>query len=241
MRYILKGSNYFKLFFQNKSSSLLSQTGFETLTILPSYADISSQLYGIEIHNVKLDYILNPRKGYQITIGGSLGNKKIKQNPLLDEKLYDGLNLKSTLYNADLNAEYYLPLSRRSVIKLASKNSYTFNENLFENELLRIGGLHTLRGFDEEAIFASLYSIETIEYRYLLEQNSYMYLFFDAAYYESDRIDNFVSDRPIGFGAGMSFETKAGIFSISYAIGKQFDNPIEFRSAKIHFGFVNFF
>ena len=29
----------------------------------------------------------------------------------------------------------------------------------------------------------------------------------------------------------MSFETKAGIFSISYALGKQFDNPIEFRSA----------
>ena len=241
LRYILKGSNYFKLFFHNKSSSLLSQAGFAALTVLPSYADVSAKLYGMEIHNSKLDYLLNPKKGHQITIGGSLGNKTIKQNPQIDEKLYEGIDLKSTLYNAELNANYYIPLSKRNVIKLATKNGYTFNENLFENELLRIGGLHTLRGFDEESIFASLYSIETIEYRYILEQNSYLYLFFDGAYYESDGIDNFVADRPFGFGMGMSFETKAGIFSISYAIGKQFDNPIEFKLAKIHFGFVNFF
>ncbi|MDG1477679.1 MAG: POTRA domain-containing protein, partial [Vicingaceae bacterium] len=241
LRYILKGSNYFKLFFHNKSSNLLSQAGFSALTTLPSYADVSAQLYGMEIHNENLDYLLNPRKGHQITISGSLGNKSIQQNPQIDEKLYEGIELKSTLYNAEIDANYYIPLSKRNVIKLASKNSYTFNENLFENELLRIGGLHTLRGFDEESIFANLYTIQTIEYRYILEQNSYLYLFFDGAYYESNTADNFIADRPFGFGTGMSFETKAGIFSISYAIGKQFDNPIKFGSAKIHFGFVNFF
>ncbi|PCJ23912.1 MAG: hypothetical protein COA97_10770 [Flavobacteriales bacterium] len=241
VRYILKGNNYFKIFFHNKSSNLLSQSGFANLTVLPSYADVSSQLYGIEMHNAKLDYLLNPRKGHNITFSGSLGNKTIKKNLQIDEKLYENLDLKSTLYNAELNASYYIPISKRSIIKFASKNSYTFNENLFENELLRIGGLLTLRGFDEESIFASFYTIETIEFRYILEQNSYMYLFFDGAYYENDGIKEFIADRPYSFGAGMSFETKAGIFSISYALGKQFDNPIQFRSAKIHFGFVNFF
>lgn len=241
IRYILKGNNYFKVFYHNKSSSLLSQSGFATLTVLPSYADVSSQLYGIEMHNTKLDYLLNPRKGHSITFSGSLGNKKIKQNPQIDKKLYKDLDLKSTLYNTDLTIDYYFPISKRSVIKLASKNGYTFNENLFDNELLRIGGLLTLRGFDEESIFASAYTIETIEYRFILEQNSYIFLFADGAYYENDGPNEFISDRPIGFGAGMSFETKAGIFSISYAIGKQFDNPIKFSSAKIHFGFVNFF
>jgi len=241
VRYILKGNDYFKLFFHNKSSSLLSQAGFATATVLPSYADVSSQLYGIETYNTNLDYLLNPRKGYQVKISGSLGNKNIKKNPQIDDNLYEGLNLKSILYNATLVANYFIPVTKRNILKLGTKNSYTFNENLFENELLRIGGLLTLRGFDEESIFASFYSIQTLEYRYILEQNSYLYLFFDGAYYENDGIESFVSDRPFGFGAGMSFETKAGIFSISYAIGKQFDNPIKFSSAKIHFGFVNFF
>ena len=181
------------------------------------------------------------KKGHQITVNGSFGNKSIKKNPLIAEKLYEGIALKSNLYNAELIANYYFPISKRSVIKLASKNGYTFNETLFDNEFLRIGGLHTLRGFDEESIFASFYSIETIEYRYILEQNSYLYLFFDGAYYEREGIEGFEADRPFGFGAGMSFETNAGIFSISYAVGKQFENPIEFKSAKIHFGFVNFF
>lgn len=240
-RYLLKGNNYFSVFFHNKSSNLLSKANLATLTVLPSYADVSTQLYGVGIYNENLDYILNPRKGYRIDLNGSLGNKRIKKNPEIDETLYQNLTLKTNIYNTELNADFYLPISKRSIIKFGSKNGYTFNENLFDNELLRIGGLLTLRGFDEESIFASLYTIETLEYRFILEQNSYLFAFFDGAYYESDTYDSFVADRPYGFGAGMSFETKAGIFSISYALGKQFDNPILFRSAKIHFGFVNFF
>ncbi len=241
IRYILKGNNYFKLFFNNQSSSLLTQSRFTTLTVLPSFADISSQLYGLEMYNSRLDYILNPRKGYYLKINGSLGNKTIRENPKIDKQLYANLDLKSTIYNFNLNTAYYLPIKKRSVLKFESKNGYTSNKNLFNNELYRIGGLLTLRGFDEESIFASLYSIETFEYRFILEQNSYLFAFIDGAYYESKEKDKFLADRPVGFGVGMSFETNAGIFSISYAIGKQFNNPILFRAAKVHFGFVNFF
>jgi len=241
VRYILKGNNYFSLFYHNKTSNLLTQTGFATLTVLPSFADISTQLYGIGVYNANLDYRLNPRKGYEIDIKGSLGNKKIRKNAQINEQLYDGLNLNSTLYTLNSDLALYIPLRKRSVIKLRAQTGYTFNENLFDNELLRIGGLKTLRGVDEEAIFASFYSIQTLEYRFLLEQNSFLYLFTDAAYYEKNTKDNFLSDRPYSFGLGMSFETNAGIFSVSYAIGKQFDNPVQFRSAKIHFGFISFF
>lgn len=241
VRYILKGNNYFSVFYQNKSSSLLSTKNFASLTVLPDYADISSQLYGIGVYYSKLDYNLNPRKGYSIIAEGAVGTKNIKKNNAIKETLYDGLKLNSSLYNASSILDYYIPLRKRSVIKLSSKNGLTLNESLFDNELIRIGGLFTLRGFDEESIFATFYSIATVEYRFILEQNSFLYLFFDGAYYEKDNVKGYVSDRPIGFGTGMSFDTKAGIFSISYALGRQFDNPILFRSAKIHFGFINYF
>lgn len=241
VRYILKGNNYFSVFYQNKSSSLLSTKNFASLTVLPDYADISSQLYGIGVYFAKLDYNLNPRKGFSIAAEGAVGTKNIKKNNAIKESLYNGIKLNSSLYNTTSILDYYIPLKKRSVIKLSSKNGLTLNESLFDNELIRIGGLFTLRGFDEESIFATFYSIATVEYRYILEQNSFLYLFFDGAYYEKDNVKGYVSDRPIGFGAGMSFDTKAGIFSISYALGKQFDNPILFRSAKIHFGFINYF
>ena len=75
----------------------------------------------------------------------------------------------------------------------------------------------------------------------ILEQNSYLYVFGDGAWYENNNVSQYVKDTPYGFGAGISFETKAGIFSISYALGKQFNNPIQLRSGKIHFGIVNYF
>lgn len=241
IRYILKGNNYFNVFYHNKSSSLLSQKGFETLTVLPDFADVSTQLYGIGIVYDQLDYIHNPRRGFSITANGSLGNKKITKNPQLNEQLYEDVNLKTNLYTAQANLALYIPIKKRSVIKLGTQNGYTYNENLFDNEMLRIGGLHTLRGVDEESIFASFYSIQTIEYRFILEQNSFLYLFTDGAFWEKRTANAYTLDRPYSFGVGVNFETNAGIFSISYAVGKQFDNPIQFRSAKIHFGFINFF
>jgi hypothetical protein len=50
-----------------------------------------------------------------------------------------------------------------------------------------------------------------------------------------------LTDKPYGFGAGFNFESAAGIFSIYYAIGKEFNNPIDFNKAKVHFGYVNYF
>jgi len=66
-------------------------------------------------------------------------------------------------------------------------------------------------------------------------------LFWNGAYYENTSFNKNIYSRPFGLGVGLSFETKAGIFNISYAIGKQFDNPLEFRNARVHFGITNLF
>src|SRR5690606_30109967 len=187
------------------------------------------------------DYINNPRKGFSISANGAFGNKKIKKNAQINDVVYNGINLNTELYTAKADLAFYIPIRKRSVVKIGTQNGFTYNENLFDNELFRIGGFHLLRGFDEESIFASFYTVQTLEYRFILEQNSYLYLFSDVAFYEYKTPKKYIVDRPYSFGLGMNFETNAGIFSLSYAIGKQFDNPIQFRSAKIHFGFINYF
>jgi len=104
-----------------------------------------------------------------------------------------------------------------------------------------LGGLNSLRGFDEESINASLFAIGKVEIRYVLEQNSFLQLFFNGAWYERNSNSGYVSDKPIGFGAGITFDTRLGIFSFNYALGREFSNPVQFRAAKIHFGLVNYF
>lgn len=241
VQYLLIGGNYIKLFYNNKGSTLLSTKGLEYLTVLPSYADVHTNLYGIGLKFEKLDYRLNPRKGFTVLVNASAGLKTIKKNPKLNPIIYENLKLNSTQYNSDFEGSVFIPFANRNTLKIGNQSAFIYGENTFQNELFRIGGLKTLRGFDEESILASAYSIFTLEYRFILEQNSYLYVFGDGAWYENNTVNNYVNDTPFGFGAGISFETKAGIFSINYALGRQFNNPIQLRGGKIHFGIVNYF
>jgi hemolysin activation/secretion protein len=135
-----------------------------------------------------------------------------------------------------VDAGLFIPLFRSSTFLIANKSGFLENKNLFENELFRIGGLKTLRGFDEESLTASVFSIFTLEFRYLFDENSFFQVFMDAAWYERNSTTAYLHDTPYGFGIGVNFETKAGIFALSYAMGKSDSQELQFKSAKIHFG-----
>lgn len=241
LQYLISGGNYFKITYSNKTSRLLSTKGLEFATTLPVFADISANAYGFGIKFEKLDYRFNPRKGYSMVMSTSVGSKTISENPRLNPVVYDKLELKTVQYAGEANAAVYIPIAGRSIIKLGVQSAYIAGPGLFQNELYRIGGLKTLRGFDEESIRASAYVIGTVEYRFLLEQNSYFHLFYDGSYYENNTLSTAIYDTPYGFGTGVSFETKAGIFSLDYALGSQSGNPIYLKSGKIHFGIVSYF
>ncbi len=243
VQYMFNGTNFIKAFVNDKESTLLSTKGLESQTVLPPNADINITSYGLTIHFEKLDYRYNPRKGFIIETSPSTGNRVIKKNGDLNPIIYDSLKLKATQYHFDFSGDYYFPVTQRQVLNIGNKSGYVYSPDLFSNELFRIGGLKTLRGFDEESILASLYTIGKIEYRYLLEQNSFLFAFYNQAWYENlsrgEVIDR--TDMPYGFGAGINFETKLGIMSVSYALGKQFDNPLYFRNGKVHFGIISYF
>lgn len=241
VQFLLKGGNYLKVFISDKQSSLLSTEIYENLTVLPPYADIGVTSYGLGFRSLKLDYRLNPRKGYSMEVSAAVGNKKIEKNGSLNPVVYDSLDLKSVQYNGEGFVDFYFPLFARNVINLGFMAGGIMGENIFDNELYRFGGLKTLRGFDEESITTSVYTMSKLEFRYILEQNSFLFVFVNGAWYERNTQDEYVTDTPIGFGAGITFETKLGIFSFNYALGKEFSNPIKFRAAKIHFGLINYF
>ena len=241
IQYIFRGGDYVKVFWEQEQSNLISTFDLDIATELPEYADVVINSFGFGSKIEELDYRLNPTRGFDIVGQVGFGNKEIRQNPSINPVLYDSLALKSTRTKGQVTARYFIPFFNRHTFMIGNQSGILVNDNLFTNELFRIGGLKTLRGFDEESIFASSYSIFTLEYRFILEENSYFSVFYDQGWYENQSSTTFITDTPFGFGTGITFDTKIGIFSISYALGKQFSNPILFRAAKIHFGFVNFF
>lgn len=242
IQYHLVGNDHIKVFADLRSTDVLSRSLLtSSQTIRPDNVDSRTQLYGFGYRMQRLDYRLNPRKGLDMYVEASAGTKKILFDSNIGEERYAGLKENSFQLNATLDLAYYVPIPNRSTIKFGVKGGYMQNANLFESEMFRIGGLKSLRGFDEESIYANLYAIGTIEYRFLLNLDSYIFIFADGAYYENRAANRRITDRPIGFGLGISFSTKIGIFSLTYALGKQFDNPIDARAGKIHFGIVSFF
>jgi outer membrane protein assembly factor BamA len=238
--YMFSGAASLKAFVNRRNSSLLSTAAYENLTTLPPFADVNTTSWGLGFRREKLDYRLNPRRGWQLVVNADIGNRTIRQNANLNPVVYQNLKLRTVQYSAELLLDKYWPLGRRSTIKTSVQAAWLQNETIFRNELYRIGGLRSLRGFDEESIFASSYGIGTVEYRYLLETNSFFFVFADGAWYEN-RSKDFATDTPFGFGTGVSFETKAGILSITYALGRQFGNPVQLRDGKIHIGIVSLF
>jgi len=236
-QYFFKGGNYARLFYENDQSNVISSETFS----IDDYIDSRINSYGVGLKFRDLDYKFNPSRGYFAEASIAAGKKKILKNPNVDESEYEDIKLNSDIYNITLNTGIYLPLATRSVVLLRVRGAYLLNDNMFKNEIYRIGGLKTIRGFNEQSIFASGYGVATIEYRFLLEENSNIFLFFDQGAYEDRSVNTTISDTPIGFGAGINFETNAGVFSLTYALGKQLDNDIEIRNGKIHFGFISFF
>ncbi len=241
LKFFLGGRNHFNVFWDYFSSSLISTTGMENLSRLPAHADVSSSLYGLGLQYRNLDYLFNPRRGWDLMARAGIGSRKIRKNPALPDEVYESVDLKTTKFRGWAVLGYYQPLGGRFSLHLENRSGLLRSGGLFENELFRLGGIHTLRGADENSIYASLYSLGTLEARFLFEQNSNFFLFFDGGYYEKRTEEEFSSDFPFGFGMGVNLATRAGIFSLVYAIGRQFENPVNIGSAKIHFGYLNRF
>lgn len=220
---------------------------------LPPYVDLRINGLQLGLIRSRLDFDLNPRRGYSLSLDGNISQKKIRISSLIGDlnnidptfdyaTLYDTLSEASTRIAIEAAVQYFIPWGTRSAIRLAVDGGLMESGNrIFINEMYRLGGYSRLRGFDEESIFAQYYSIFSAEYRLIIGEGSYIALFSDYAWIKNEDVATPIEDRPYGFGIGLTLETKAGIFGMRAAVGSQFGNAIDFNNARIHFGYVNRF
>jgi outer membrane protein assembly factor BamA len=248
----------------NKKASVFIQTaGCSVLTIdtahiiatrqLPEVADVSSLSLGATYEFNNTNYRYNAVRGNEFYFIGSAGTKRLKKNSqiirLKDENdpsfdygsLYDTVKTSTYQFRLNLAGAHYFELSHVSTIRFAVNAAWYQSPKIFRNELFQIGGYRLLRGFDEESILASEYGVGSLEYRYLIGMNSFLFSFIDGGWAKNDVPGYAINNLYLGIGLGLAFETKAGIFNMSYAVGKTGSNPFEFSQAKIHLGYVNFF
>jgi outer membrane protein assembly factor BamA len=254
-QYALSSSQSGSVFIQNFQTNVLT---VDTLYIknfraLPQQADIGSVNLGVNYEWFNTDYRFNPRKGNELQISVMAGSKKIKKKDVIIKlkddsdpgfdfnSLYDTVPLNSYQFRIKGSVAHFFKLTRFSTLKMAVNGGWFQSPAIFRNELFQLGGYKLLRGFDEESIFASQYAVTTVEYRYLVGRNSFLFGFWDGGWSKNSAPYANYSNTYWGTGLGMAFETRAGIFNISYAVGKRNDTNFNLRQSKIHIGYVNYF
>lgn len=244
-----------KLFVQLQNTSLM-EGAVDTNAIkinkqLPVNIDVKATNAGFTYEWNKTNYKFNPRSGNEINVTTTVGIKNIKKNNSILEikdpnynyaSLYDSVKLKSYQWRVKFTGAHYFPVGKLATVKMGIGTGMYTSPSIFRNELFQIGGFKLLRGFDEESIYATQYLVSTLEYRYLIAQNSYLFTFIDAGFVKNKYQQVNIGNQFTGGGLGILFETKAGLLNLSLAVGKRDDVKFNLReSSKIHFGYINYF
>lgn len=198
------------------------------LKTLPGSEVVSfrTMTYGLALQRQKLDRIQNPRKGMLFQTSYLVGNKQTTQKVLT--------------WRLSVLQRYFLPLFKRQVLCLNQQLDHIAAPILYRNELYRFGGLERMRGFDEEAFFASSVLLTGLEYRFLLDDNSYALAFSDWAW-SVNQVQPSQKQQLYALGVGLVLGTENGQFKLNYALGATIGEGLKLNAGKIHLGYISYF
>ncbi|WP_044206217.1 BamA/TamA family outer membrane protein [Flammeovirga sp. OC4] len=199
--------------------------------------DTQSVLYSLGYEWQNLDNPISPRRGWRYKLMFTGGQRNIIFNPALSSDVYEGIPENSSLLQWYLELEYYFGITKWLEGYLKLEGAQMLGDHLFKNELFRLGGFRSLRGFNEGELFVDRYTYLTFEPRINMGDQSFLFVFTDIGVSGIEDIWDF----PMGVGAGVNISTASGDFSIAYALGRTNEIPFSTQLAKIHFGFIGKF
>ena len=138
-----------------------------------------------------------------------------------------------------LNTFKIFNLNDRNSIYLRTNGQLVDSDSYLENELPRFGGINSIRGFEENSLFANLFGVLNTEYRYRLNRNFYVHSVIDASYFENQISEQ--KGKLFGFGFGFGFLSKAGLFRFNYTSGKTENQRFKLSDSKVHLSLTALF
>ncbi|MEP5611842.1 MAG: ShlB/FhaC/HecB family hemolysin secretion/activation protein [Cyclobacteriaceae bacterium] len=217
------------------TGSLLSTE--ETSLLSSDVADFSSDLYSIHLKMGRVNKRKELKTDFSWKAGVGLGSKEISENVSIPSTFYDTLELKTDIFRFDLKSVFNKRISQRQQFSQQLEVGLIENSQLLNNERYRLGGLRSIRGFNEKRFFADKYLLSRTELRSFFEKGSFVYLFYDQLFFRNEDFQ----DAPSGTGLGFVLATLSGQFNFALALGRSKDQPIDFSNMNAHFGYITNF
>lgn len=173
--------------------------------------------------------------GLNLSVG--VADKKFRRNTLFPDAVYDTLQFRTTNLQVDFMSQFQQLIFKQGALFSKFEIGILQGDQLVRNEFYRVGGLRSLRGFNENDFFVSGLIKWQLEYRQYFAQQSYLLAFYDVA--TIDQFDSDFKDAILlnAFGGGMALDTNNGNFRLIFALGSSKTSPLDVRNTKIHFGY----
>ncbi|TXD54303.1 MULTISPECIES: ShlB/FhaC/HecB family hemolysin secretion/activation protein [unclassified Polaribacter] len=143
----------------------------------------------------------------------------------------------SNQFKIETTTSFLWNLGLKNSVFIQNKLGYLQSDSFLDNELFRIGGANSIRGFDEQSIFANNYTYFNIEYRYLTSQKSYLYSITDIGAIETRS----KKDTIFGLGLGYLFTTNNSQITLSTVIGANSSQNFNIKNSKLIINWVTYF
>lgn len=168
---------------------------------------------------------LFPVKSY-LSIDAEVGSRELKSTKEGQERF-------SALLHHIFNLNF------KNSIYLQNSTSVLLSDTFITNELFRFGGITSIRGFDENSIDASFFSVLNTEYRYAFNASIYIHSIIDVGYFENQIF--LQKEKLYSFGIGLGLQSKAGLFKLNIANGNSETQDFGLSNTKIHISLTSRF
>lgn len=235
--YHLSTKSYLRFFTIRQASDILSTEAYGDVTELPDVADYRWNQYGVGWTWDKLDSPNFPRRGGLVSGEFGLGNKRILENTGFPPEVYSNMDLDNPQYFGKGEIQKHIFIRPSFGMWIRGSAAFIQNQNLLLNDLFRLGGLKSIRGFNENFFYARSYGYINMEQRLFFGENSFLMGFVDFGILENPYFAAAI-DKPVSFGGGINLDTGSGVFRFIYGVGKANLQPLQFAYSRIHFGYL---
>ena len=238
-------------FYLYREDSTFINTNFELKTDYSiNQKSHASILYSSEKSNYLLNISNNDLASYSNYFIG-LGYELKKSSTSNLYKYKNGLNLNLTIGKRKTDTESInqlkfhfsafanVQINNRGYLNIKNESGLLTSKNYLLNELFRIGGANSIRGYNEQSIFTNGYSYSNIEFRYSLDTSSYLYSITDLGVYKENTTNKI--KKLLGIGAGYQFRINNNLVNLGYVISTNSSTNAKLNSSRLVVRWTSFF
>ncbi|PKH67598.1 hypothetical protein CXF59_06725 [Flavobacterium sp. ALD4] len=139
----------------------------------------------------------------------------------------------------DLSAMHTFYLNGKNSINIRSQNHYLKSTNYITNELLRFGGINSIRGFTENSLQANFMTTILTEYRYTASPTLYFHTIIDYSRFNDPAKPETIktTDNLFSVGFGLGLQTKNGLLKLAFANGLNNTDTLTLSNTIIHISY----